>query len=446
MKNRPVIFITAVSALGGLLFGFDTAVISGTIGMVRDQFQMGVDLEGWFVSSALAGCVIGVAFAGISSDAIGRKRVLFSSAVFFLISAIGCSLSSTVNMLIGFRIIGGLGIGIGSILSPLYIAELSPTKLRGRLVALYQLAITIGILTAYLSNAGLVNWLGQDNMNTWRLMFGTEAAPALIFLILLFFIPESPRWLLSKNKQERAKTILERYLPEEEASEQLKNADDKEEKKERFSTIIKNRSLLGLLAIGSLLAALSQFSGINAIIYYGPDILTQAGLTLSESLGGQVTIGIVNVLFTFLAIWKIDTWGRKALLLLGIAGAFLALILCGIYFTYDLAQPFLIIIFITTFIAFFAFSYGPVTWIVLSEIYPTRIRGTAMSIATMSLWISNVLVAQVFPRMNAWSEGGTFFVFGGITILAFVFVSIFIPETRRKSLEAIEHQLINNKP
>ncbi|KAA3627502.1 MAG: MFS transporter, partial [Bacteroidetes bacterium] len=335
MKNRPVIFITAVSALGGLLFGFDTAVISGTIGMVRDQFHMGVDLEGWFVSSALVGCVIGVAFAGISSDAVGRKKVLFSSALFFLISAIGCSMASTVTMLIGFRIIGGLGIGIGSILSPLYIAELSPTKLRGRLVALYQLAITVGILTAYLSNAGLVNWLGQDNMNSWRWMFGTEAAPALIFLILLFFIPESPRWLLSKNKQQRARTILKKYLPEEEALEQLKNADKKDDNKERFSSIIKNRSLLGLLAIGSLLAALSQFSGINAIIYYGPDILTQAGLTLSESLGGQVSIGIVNVLFTFLAIWKIDSWGRKALLLLGIAGAFLALILCGVYFTFD---------------------------------------------------------------------------------------------------------------
>lgn len=445
MKNRPVIFITAVSALGGLLFGFDTAVISGTIGMVRDQFQMGVDLEGWFVSSALVGCVIGVAFAGVSSDAVGRKKVLFSSALFFLISSIGCSMATSVTMLIGFRIIGGLGIGIGSILSPLYIAELSPTKLRGRLVALYQLAITVGILTAYLSNAGLVNWLGQDYAYSWRWMFGTEAAPALIFLVLLFFIPESPRWLLSKNKLQRAKVILEKYLPEEEALEQLKNAGKKQEKQKRFSSIIKNRSLLGLLAIGSLLAALSQFSGINAIIYYGPDILSQAGLTLSESLGGQVTIGIVNVVFTFLAIWKIDTWGRKTLLLLGIAGAFLALILCGVYFNYGLEQPLLIIIFITTFIAFFAFSYGPVTWIVLSEIYPTRIRGTAMSIATMSLWISNVLVAQIFPRMNAWSEGGTFFVFGGITIMAFVFVSIFIPETRRKSLEDIEHQLIKSE-
>lgn len=442
MKNGPVIFITAVSALGGLLFGFDTAVISGTIGLVKGQFQMGVDLEGWFVSSALVGCVVGVALAGISSDAFGRKKILFTAALFFLVSSIGCALSNTVFSLITFRVIGGLGIGIASILSPLYIAELSPARLRGRLVALYQLAITVGILAAYLSNAGLVNWLENSNTEIWRWMFGTEAAPALIFLVLLFFIPESPRWLISKNRHRAAKMILEKYLPASEAQEQTDKVNVSHKGGQGVLSIIQNPKLLGLLAIGALLAAFSQLSGINAIIYYGPDILSDAGLTLSASLGGQVSIGIVNVVFTFFAIWKIDSWGRKPLLLAGIAGAFTALVLCGFYFSNGLDNPVLIIVFITTFIAFFAFSYGPVTWIVLSEIYPTHVRGTAMSIATMSLWLSNVLVAQVFPRLNTWSEGGTFFVFAGITFIAFIFVALFISETKGRSLEEIEQELL----
>jgi SP family arabinose:H+ symporter-like MFS transporter len=443
MKLRPVILITVISALGGLLFGFDTAVISGTISLVREQFQMGLDLEGWFVSSALVGCVAGVAFAGVASDIWGRKRVLFASAMFFLLSSMGCALAGSASILIFFRIIGGVGIGIASILSPLYIAELSPTKLRGRLVAMYQLAITVGILSAYLSNAAIVQWFEKTGIDNWRLMFGTEAFPALLFLALLFFIPESPRWLLSKKRNQQAKSILEKYLPQQEAKAQISAAASQSEAKSDFTKILSNPKLLGLLAIGAILAALSQLSGINAIIYFGPDILTDAGLTLGASLGGQVTIGIVNVLFTLLAIWKIDAWGRKPLLLIGIIGVLLALILCGLYFTQGFDSPALLIIFITTFIAFFAFSYGPVVWIVLSEIYPTRIRGTAMSVATMALWLSNVLVAQVFPRLNAWSEGGTFFVFGGITVLAFVFVFIFIPETKQKSLEEIEQQLLN---
>jgi SP family arabinose:H+ symporter-like MFS transporter len=443
MKLRPVILITIISALGGLLFGFDTAVISGTISLVREQFQMGLDLEGWFVSSALVGCVAGVAFAGVASDIWGRKRVLFASAMFFLLSSMGCALAGSASILIFFRIIGGVGIGIASILSPLYIAELSPTKLRGRLVAMYQLAITVGILSAYLSNAAIVQWFEKTGIDNWRLMFGTEAFPALLFLALLFFIPESPRWLLSKKRNQQAKSILEKYLPQQEAKAQISAAASQSEAKSDFTKILSNPKLLGLLAIGAILAALSQLSGINAIIYFGPDILTDAGLTLGASLGGQVTIGIVNVLFTLLAIWKIDAWGRKPLLLIGIIGVLLALILCGLYFTQGFDSPALLIIFITTFIAFFAFSYGPVVWIVLSEIYPTRIRGTAMSVATMALWLSNVLVAQVFPRLNAWSEGGTFFVFGGITVLAFVFVFIFIPETKQKSLEEIEQQLLN---
>ena len=443
MENRNVVLISVISALGGLLFGFDTAVISGTIAPVRDHFLLGVDMEGWFVSSALVGCMIGVSLSGMASDAFGRKKVLLASAIFFLVSAVGSALAGLVSSLVFYRIIGGTGIGIASILSPLYIAELSPSKLRGRLVALYQLAITIGILSAYLSNAAIVQIIGAESKETWRWMFGMEAAPALLFLFMLFYIPESPRWLLSKNKIEKARVILNQYLPAGEAADQIRFSEEEQLEKSRFWDIMKNRSLLWLLLIGALLASFSQLSGINAIIYYGPDILSNAGLTLSDSLGGQVTIGMVNVLFTFLAIWKIDAWGRKPLLLSGIIGVFLSLVMCGSYFFYGMEQPFLIIIFITAFIACFAFSYGPVTWIIISEIYPTKVRGTAMSIATLSLCLTNVLIAQVFPRMNAWSEWGAFVVFAGITLVAFFFVRFFIPETKNKSLEEIEKHLIS---
>lgn len=443
MNKGRIILISMISALGGLLFGFDTAVISGTIRLVSDQFALGVDLEGWFVSSAIVGCVIGVSLAGIISDVFGRKKILLASAIFFTVSAIGCASAHSMTILIIFRIIGGTGIGFASILSPMYIAELSPAKLRGRLVALYQLAITIGILSAYLSNASIVDLFSAEHENAWRWMFATETAPALLFFIMLFFIPESPRWLLSKNKTKQAKIILYKYLPKNEAEEQISFSAQEQVKKTHIFEILKQKPLVYLLFIGAALAAFSQLSGINAIIYFGPDILSHAGLTLSASLGGQVSIGIVNVLFTLLAIWKIDSWGRKPLLLSGIIGVVISLVMCGSYFLFNMESSILIIIFITLFIACFAFSYGPVTWILISEIYPTKVRGTAMSIATLSLWLTNVLIAQFFPRIKAWSDGGNFFLFAGISIIAFFFVKHFIPETKNKSLEEIEKQLLS---
>jgi sugar porter (SP) family MFS transporter len=441
MNKGKVILISFISALGGLLFGFDTAVISGTISMVSQEFALDLDLQGWFVSSAIVGCVLGVSIAGISSDYVGRKKVLITSAIFFVVSALGCANADSMISLIIYRMIGGTGIGLASILSPMYIAELSPSKLRGRLVALYQLAITIGILSAYLSNAYIMDLFDDTNL-TWRYMFATELIPAALFLIMLIFIPESPRWLLSKGKQSDARTILYKYLPESEAIVQLSTTAKTEQSEMRVWDIFKQKSLVSLLLIGATLAALSQLSGINAIIYFGPDILSNAGLTLSGSLGGQVTIGIVNVLFTFLAIWKIDSWGRKPLLLSGIIGVFISLLMCGSYFLMDMDNTILIIIFITAFIACFAFSYGPVTWIIISEIYPTKVRGTAMSIATLSLWLTNVLIAQLFPRIQAWSDGGSFLIFAGITIIAFFFVRRFIPETKNRSLEEIEKELM----
>ncbi|MBT7491713.1 MAG: sugar porter family MFS transporter [Bacteroidetes bacterium] len=441
MTKRKVILISFISALGGLLFGFDTAVISGTIRLVSNEFVLGVDIEGWFVSSAIVGCVIGVALAGVISDFFGRKKILIASAIFFTVSAIGCALAKSITTLIIFRLVGGTGIGLASILSPMYIAELSPSKLRGRLVALYQLAITIGILSAYLSNSYIVNLFPQENEDVWRWMFATETVPALLFLIMLIFIPESPRWLLSKNRIEEAKAILYRYLHKDEANNQVSYSILQQKENRNIFELLRNKSLLFLLFIGAALAAFSQLSGINAIIYFGPDILSNAGLTLSDSLGGQVSIGIVNVLFTFIAILKIDSWGRKPLLLSGIIGVFISLVMCGFYFLFNLENTFLIIILITAFIACFAFSYGPVTWIIISEIYPTKVRGTAMSIATLSLWITNVLIAQFFPRINAWSNGGAFIIFAGITLIAFFFVKRYIPETKNMSLEDIEKQL-----
>jgi len=288
-----------------------------------------------------------------------------------------------------------------------------------------------------------VNILTSENKDVWRWMFASEIVPAMLFFVMLFFIPESPRWLLSKNKVRKAKAILFKYLPKSEADKQISFSGLYKQEKSNPIEILKDLKLIHLLIVGAVLAAFSQLSGINAIIYFGPDILSNSGLTICESLGGQVSIGIVNVIFTFLAIWKVDSWGRKPLLLSGIIGVIISLSMCGSYFLFDLDSSILIIIFITLFIACFAFSYGPIAWIIISEIYPTKIRGTAMSIATLSLWLTNVLIAQLFPRLNAWSSGGVFLIFAGITIIAFFFVKKFIPETKNKSLEDIEKQFFS---
>jgi len=449
-SNAYLLFIATVAALGGFLFGYDTAVISGTITMVKTQFHLNVAMEGWFVSSALLGCIMGVAVAGELSDRLGRKKALIGSAFMFLISAMGCMFASTHTVLITFRLIGGIGVGIASMLSPLYISEISPAKIRGRMVALYQLAITVGILFAYFVNA----WLLKEHESNvfqnpffqyviseelWRSMFGTEMIPAFIFFVSLFFVPESPRWYVLKNKTERAEKTLSRINGQNQARKELAAIIQVREKegKANWRTLLRPGIRIAVIA-GVLLAVLSQFTGINAIIYYGPRIMEQAGLKLSEALGGQVIIGFVNVTATFFAIWKIDQFGRKKLMKGGIAGMMVSLIIISVLFMLDLSSGVLILVFILSFIASFAIGYGPVIWVLLSEIYPAHVRGRAMSIATLALWLGTAIIGQVVPWMlDNLTPEGTFIVFAAFCIPVPIILKR-LPETKGMSLEEIE--------
>lgn len=444
-------FITFVAAMGGFLFGFDTAVISGVVGFVKAEFLMSSAMEGWFVSSALLGCIIGVVAAGRLSDEYGRKKVLVLSAVLFCISAVGCMLAKGIFWLISFRLIGGMGIGAASIISPLYISEFSPPKLRGRTVSIYQLAITLGILCAYFSNSKLlafsatVNLTGRHFFNwivvehVWRSMLGIGVVPAAVFLISLIFIRESPRWLLMKNRHEKAKKILSMVNEESDVENEIlsiRNSfhDENVSVRDLFTPVYRKAIIIGVA-----LAALSQFSGINAVIYFGPRILDEAGFTLDKAFGGQVTIGIVNTLFTLVAIFTIDRWGRKPLLLFGVSLSIVALIIIGLLFYLDIENGPWILGFILVFIASFAFSFGPISWVIISEIFPTSIRGRAMALSTLSLWFANFLVGQLTPLMlDGAGPTGTFWVFALLCSPTIWLVVKLIPETKGRSLEEIE--------
>jgi MFS transporter, SP family, arabinose:H+ symporter len=450
-NKRYLLMLAFVAALGGFLFGFDTAVISGTEGFVKSKFILDSLAEGWFVGVALLGCIIGVLIAGFLSDKFGRKLVLILSALLFLISAIGCTVSANYIQLVVYRWIGGLGIGVASIISPLYISEISIPTVRGKLVTLYQLAITIGILAAYVSNYWILSmgpgtsfltgsfwhWIMIEDM--WRGMFGAEIIPAILFFIFLLFVPESPRFLMLKGKEKKAFSIASRINGETNAYEEINEI--------KKSFIIKSGSfkelfkpgILKALLIGISLAVFSQFSGINAIIYYGVKILQETGLGSGDAFWGQVTIGIVNTLFTFVAIFTIDKFGRKPLLIWGVTGAVVSLLIVGFLFALKISSSTLLLIFILFYIACFAFSFGPVVWVILSEIYPTRIRGRAMGLATLSLWIGTWIVGQFTPfLLETIRAYGTFWLFAITCFPAIIITWKFVPETKNQPLEEIE--------
>jgi SP family arabinose:H+ symporter-like MFS transporter len=450
-KKAYLIVICLISTLGGFLFGYDTAVISGTLTFVRSQFQIDALLEGWFVGSALLGCVIGVAFAGIVADLFGRKRALILSAVLLLASAVGCMIAGDFTALILYRWIGGLGVGVASMLSPLFISEVSYPGIRGRMVSLYQLAITLGILAAYFANAEILAlgttltlrqggfWQWVMSTEVWRGMFGAEAIPGILFLVLLFFVPESPRWLVVQKREEEARGVFSRIMSEEAAEKEVGEirlvlAQEVPSWKQLLAPGIR-----GAVLIGMALAILSQFSGINAIIYYGPRIFESAGFGIGGALGGQVIIGVVNVLFTLIAIWKIDRIGRRPLLIAGCVGMILSHLAIGaVFYTGQTGGP-LLMIFIPLFIAFFAFSYGPVIWTLLSEIYPSAVRGRAMSIATLTLWVGTFIIGQTVPWMlDNLRAYGTFWLFSVMLLPAIWITWKLVPETKGLTLEEIE--------
>jgi SP family arabinose:H+ symporter-like MFS transporter len=441
--------ITLVASLGGLLFGFDMAVISGVLPFVEKQFNLTPLQEGWFVSSALVGCIVGVAFSGDLSDRLGRKKLLFISAILFLFSAIGCSLVTSLDWLIASRLLGGIGVGIASIVVPLYLSEISPAAIRGRLVTFYQLAITVGILMAYITNSVLLSYSEHHTATSglidlvyieeiWRGMFSIGGVLATLFLVGLFFVPESPRWLIKKGRNLEGSAILKSINNgKEEAVEAALSGeknDDNGSYKELFSPKLRKAMLLGIL-----LPLFSQLSGINAIIYYGPSILNDAGIALSNSFLGQIIFGVANLVFTFIAIWKVDDWGRRPLYLIGTIGATISLFVTGFLFYLGLTSSIFLIISVTLFLACFAFSIGPLKFVVASEIFPTNIRGKALGVSIMVMWVADTIMGQVTPiLLKQAGTPATFWVFAFFCFIAFFVVYKLLPETKGKSLEEIE--------
>lgn len=453
-----LVFLSVVAALGGFLFGYDTAVISGTTSQVAQIFQLDTLQQGWYVGCALVGSIVGVLLSGVLSDKLGRKLTMILSAVMFSVSAIGCAFCVDFNQLVVYRIIGGVGIGVVSVVSPLYISEVSVAQYRGRLVSLYQLAVTVGFLGAYLMNYQLLAWsnsgvAASDSWmdwifisEVWRGMLGMETIPALLFFLIIFFIPESPRWLIVRGSDSRATGILQRiYGSVQQAVEQLN------ETKSMLLTSASSQSEWSVLlqpgirkavAIGTGIAILGQFMGVNAVLYYGPFIFENAGLSGGDSLFYQVMIGLVNTLTTVLALVIIDKVGRKKLVYYGVSGMIIALCCIAFYFTLGEVwqiPSWVLLFFFLAYVFSCAVSICAVIFVLLSEMYPTRVRGLAMLIAGFALWIGTYLIGQLTPWMlQNLTPAGTFLLFAGMCIPYMLIVWKLIPETAGKSLEEIE--------
>lgn len=435
-----VIFISVVAALGGLLFGFDTAVISGTLNFIQPYFGLSEAGLGWTVSSLLFGCIAGVAVAGKLSDRFGRKRILMLAAVLFFVSAVGSAVSNELTGFICARVAGGVAVGVASILSPMYIAEIAPARYRGRLVSLNQLAIVSGILIAFFTNYLLVN-TGDNN---WRWMLLVMAAPALLLFLSLFFVPESPRWLVAKGNTGKALTVLLRTSGAEEAPQQLDQIRQtlREKQEASYKDLLKPE-VRNVLWLGIILSVFQQITGINTIMYYAPKIFARAGQSNDAALMQTIAIGGINLLFTIFAMLLIDHFGRKKLIITGSAGMTFMLFGLSLLFYLDAANGILVLVFILGYIAFFAASLGPGLWVVVSEIFPNNLRSKGMSVALISLWMACTVVAVAFPVMlEAMSGALTFLVFALICLVNLWYVWLFVPETKNKTLEELERILI----
>ena len=453
-SNSFIAAVCSIGSLGGLLFGFDTAVISGTFSFIEQYFSLNEIEIGWFASSALIGAIIGALVSGILSDRFGRKPILIIAAFLFFISALGCTIPNSFIFLIVARIIGGIGVGMASVLAPLYISEFSPPKIRGKLIALYQLSIVIGILLAYLSNWLLLKFSLESTSlfnetdklykifvsEVWRGMFGLEMIPSGLFILLLFLIPESPRWLIKNNNPEKGFNILTKISGKKIAEKEfieIKNSIRKF--KGRIEDLLRPGLRLALL-VGIGLSVFGQFTGVNVIIYYGPTILENAGFKIDGALQFQIAIGLINLIFTIIALWKIDRWGRRPLLVYGMFSVFISLIIIAFQFTFDSSQGILIVVMLCIYMASLALSINAVIWVLIGEIFPNSIRGSAMSIVTFTNWGANFLTAFTFPwYIDKIGMGGGFFTFAGMCLIATIFFNKYVPETKGKTLEEIEN-------
>jgi SP family sugar:H+ symporter-like MFS transporter len=430
-------------ALGGLLFGYDTGVISGAILFINQELELTPFLEGLVVSSILLGAAIGAASAGPLSDGLGRRNLILIAAVAFAVGAIGAALAPSVVVLVLFRFVLGLAVGAAALTVPLYLSEIAPTEIRGAITSLNQLMITVGILSAYIVNALLAS------AGAWRWMLGLAVIPSVILLIGMYFMPETPRWLVSRDREDEAREVLRRDRNERAVEQEIQDIKEVEREEEgglRELTAAWVRPAL-IVAIG--LAVFQQIIGINTIIYYAPTTLTNVGYSDQAAIYANLIIGVVNVLMTLVAIWLIDRVGRKPLLLTGLVGMVLSLSVLGLS-TLLLSEPssptdlvaIITLLCLAGFIISFAATWGPTVWVMLPEVLPLRIRGTAMGVAIFLHWIANFAVSQTFPVFLASiGPGITFLGYAVIGVLAFIFVSALVTETKGRSLEEIEADL-----
>jgi sugar porter (SP) family MFS transporter len=433
--------ISLVTALGGLLFGYDISVISGTIPFITNFFDLNEQMKGWVVSSALIGCILGASFTGRLGDKFGRKRILLATAILFAVSAIGSGLANSIQSFVIYRIIGGLAVGGASVLAPMYIAEVSPAHVRGRMVSVNQLTIVIGIALAYYVNYFLLA-TGDD---AWRWMLVAEAVPAVLFFGALFVVPESPRWLVARHREAEAKQVLLKVggvdfsnFEITEIIESLKG----NEKQGTLKDVFKKKYRF-ILFIGVFLAVLQQWSGINVIFFYAPDIFAKARLGVDDSLFQTTLVGLTNVIFTILAMRVIDKTGRKKLMLIGAAGMAVCYLFIGLLFQTGLTESWMLLSLLIITPAFFAFGLGPTVWVVLSEIFPNKIRGAAMSVSTFALWVACYLLTLTFPVFVEWfSAANTFWIYAVICVLGFATLFKYLPETKGVSLEQLEKKLV----
>lgn len=517
--------LTLVAALGGLLFGYDTAVISGAIGFLQTYFDLDPQLwKGWAAASALIGCAVGAALAGLLSDRLGRKNVLILSAILFLVSALGTAFPRNFVEFIVFRIVGGLGVGAASMTSPMYIAEISPARIRGRMVSINQLAIVSGMLVVYFVNyfiaaygasvdqeaaaryiaahgpalkaefveqfvvehgpnieqdeiaaflAGkdgqldsreVVGFLDEHEVMVdraavdlasqgaqpwnvyagWRWMFGSESIPATLLLLLLFFVPESPRWLIKQGRRAEAMAVLGRVGGSAHATHEAAEIEEALSLETGTVAQLFEPGLRVVLVIGVALAILQQVTGINVFLYYAPEIFKKLGTGTDTALLQTVLVGAVNLTFTVVAIYTVDLWGRKPLMIVGASGMGLSLAALGMAAYLETTEIW-VLFFILGYIACFALSVGPVTWVILSEIFPTSIRGRAMAIATVCLWLANYVVTQTFTYMDEhpalvehFHHAFPFWLYAALCVVQVAFVARFVPETKGRTLEEIE--------
>jgi len=436
--NANLAKATAVGALGGLLFGFDTAVIAGTTHQLSVVFNLTPSSLGLTVSIALWGTVIGAMTAGVIGQKYGSRETLRVLAVFYVLSALGCALAFSWPILVASRFLGGLGIGGSSVLGPVYIAEIAPSKWRGRLVGLFQINIVIGILLAYFSNYRIAE-LGLG-ANDWRWMFGVAAIPAALFLIMLFGIPRSPRWLATQNRIDESRTVL-KMMGSQDADGELREIVDSIhlERSQKSEPLFSWKYRLPIF-LAITIGLFNQLAGINAILYYLNDIFAAAGFTKVSGELGPVAVGAMNLFATILAMTVIDKLGRKTLLLIGSVGLVGCLSgLAAIFLTHSHQQYLLWLL--IAYIGFFAISQGAVIWVYIGEVFPNRVRAKGQSVGSSSHWIMNAIVSWIFPVLFAHSPGTPFVVFASMMVLQFFVVMFFYPETKGYTLEEMQHRL-----